>query len=466
MKPYEAANSEETDPEDEAVALYRVQLRKRRRVIWRIGVGAALIFLAVLALVTYSDAPPPDVSDLTRREPWPAPDPEGDHARMAKLADSLPEDGIVPAYEPQDMPADSPDWMPDGWRARETYADFRDFLAAGRGWTPSRLALWDAGLAQLAADCAELMGIEAGPAPQGAGEASWKIAEVGAQLAVASGMYLNSGYKREAVDILMLTCRIGDRMRNSSVSVYGYSRAVALQSMAIRNLTRLVIADEEAAQLVATEWRMQKAPDDSGVFATAIRMEYPRFAAEVDMLSAEGASEMGHPELFRWLAKTRVLYPLVMKPNVTKGLYADYLRQQMAWRDLPRTEYEAKGGHRLLDMEFRDVFRPVNLYGRLLAWQASNPATAYSRRIEHRSAMSAFEAVLGLRLYHADHGALPETLDALVPRYLPAVPVDYHDGATIRYSRATAEVWSAGRDSQRHSLDFAKPSTPAPAPAP
>ena len=455
MMPEMGAGSAEAESEDEGVVAYRAALERRRRVWRRIFVGGGMAFLLVLALVTYTDAPPPDVSDLVRSEPLAPPDAGNYFVQLIKLADSLPNEGVVPSYEPKDLPDDSLDCMPEGWRGRESYVDFRDFLASGQGWTPSRLALWDVGLARLVADCAELMKIEAGLVSQGAGEAGWSVVDMGTQLAAASGMYYKAGYKMEAVEILMLVYRMGDRMRNSRASLSGYHRGVGVQSAAIRNLTRLVIADEEAARLVAAEWWKYKTPDDAEIFAEAIRMEYPRFAAEVDMLSAEGASEMGHPELFRWLAKTRVLYPLVMKPNLTKGLYADYLRQQVAWCDLPRTEYEAKGGHRLLEMEFSDVFRPLNLYGRLTAWQGSSPATAYSWRVEYRSAVSVFEAVLALRLYHAEHGTLPDRLDVLAPRYLTTVPVDYHDGAAIRYSRESAEVWSAGSRSVRHRLDFA-----------
>lgn len=252
----------------------------------------------------------------------------------------------------------------------------------------------------------------------------------------------------------MLAYRMGERVKTSRGGLRAYQLGVGLQSAVVRNLESLVISDEAAARLVADAWWKHRTPDDPEVFAEAIRMEYRIFASDVDERSADGAAYMA-PELFRWLAKTRVLYPLVMKPNLTKALYADYLRRQVEWCDLPEVEYQARGGYSLLELELRDVLKPVNLYGRMTAWDARHPAVVYARRVEYRSAVSAFEAVLALRLYHAEHGALPEMLDALVPRYLPAVPVDYHDGAPIRYSRVSAEVWSEGPSTARHRLDFA-----------
>jgi hypothetical protein len=46
---------------------------------------------------------------------------------------------------------------------------------------------------------------------------------------------------------------------------------------------------------------------------------------------------------------------------------------------------------------------------------------------------------------HAE-GALPETLDALVPDYLESIPRDAFDGAPLRYSKAKAVVYSIGTD--------------------
>ncbi len=57
---------------------------------------------------------------------------------------------------------------------------------------------------------------------------------------------------------------------------------------------------------------------------------------------------------------------------------------------------------------------------------------------------------LAIRLFEFDHGRRPDSLDELVPRYLPAVPLDPFapDGATIRYRPDTtpALLYSVGVD--------------------
>ena len=51
---------------------------------------------------------------------------------------------------------------------------------------------------------------------------------------------------------------------------------------------------------------------------------------------------------------------------------------------------------------------------------------------------------LALRLYEQEHGELPERLDALVPVWIEAVPVDPYDGQSFRYHRVRRLVYSIG----------------------
>jgi hypothetical protein len=74
-----------------------------------------------------------------------------------------------------------------------------------------------------------------------------------------------------------------------------------------------------------------------------------------------------------------------------------------------------------------------------------------------KSLVSATQAGLAARAYEHDHGELPGTLDALVPAYLTAVPIDYMDGRPIRYSKAERAVWTIGPD------NLAAPLPPVPA---
>ena len=58
------------------------------------------------------------------------------------------------------------------------------------------------------------------------------------------------------------------------------------------------------------------------------------------------------------------------------------------------------------------------------------------------------ETAIALRLYRKERGRYPETLQELVPKYLPSVPIDPFDGKPLRYRREGAgfRLWSIGEN--------------------
>lgn len=62
------------------------------------------------------------------------------------------------------------------------------------------------------------------------------------------------------------------------------------------------------------------------------------------------------------------------------------------------------------------------------------------------AAGAATQLGFALRAYYGKHGELPESLEALVPDYLEAIPRDPFDGEAMRYSRERAIVYSVGED--------------------
>ena len=64
----------------------------------------------------------------------------------------------------------------------------------------------------------------------------------------------------------------------------------------------------------------------------------------------------------------------------------------------------------------------------------------------HETSWAAARAILAVLAHRAEKGALPESLQALVPEYLEAVPIDPFDGKELRYSAAKQMVYSVGAD--------------------
>jgi len=69
------------------------------------------------------------------------------------------------------------------------------------------------------------------------------------------------------------------------------------------------------------------------------------------------------------------------------------------------------------------------------------------------------QVAIALRLYRHEHGRYPETLEELVPKYLPSLPVDPFDGKPLRYKRLVKgfKVWSVGMDMKDDGGVWGKP---------
>jgi hypothetical protein len=68
------------------------------------------------------------------------------------------------------------------------------------------------------------------------------------------------------------------------------------------------------------------------------------------------------------------------------------------------------------------------------------------RDVELRAARTVARTALAVAVHRADGGTGPAAFAELVPRYLPAVPVDPLDGKPLRWSPETGTVWSIGPD--------------------
>jgi hypothetical protein len=95
---------------------------------------------------------------------------------------------------------------------------------------------------------------------------------------------------------------------------------------------------------------------------------------------------------------------------------------------------------------WRDFLLPNSL-GRRWPVMGSIYNEYFQRRCFFHVYTDAIEIAVAIKAYEKQHnGALPETLDALVPNYLDRLPIDYFDGQALRYSRERQWLYSVGAD--------------------
>ena len=150
---------------------------------------------------------------------------------------------------------------------------------------------------------------------------------------------------------------------------------------------------------------------------------------------------------FKW-KRGFILAPSMALYRVTGLLDVDYLNflnvlsdYINAWRQpLP----SRLGGEELFTNRIRDLPR-WQLLSRTLLPSLSR---ALIRDATHRACLRAADAALSVERYRLADGALPNSLDALVPKFLDAVPTDPFDGQPLRYKKLAKGyvVYSVGED--------------------
>ncbi len=139
---------------------------------------------------------------------------------------------------------------------------------------------------------------------------------------------------------------------------------------------------------------------------------------------------------------------MILQRNRTRREVAAVLRQIQAALDGPYGKIDpslTKSPHDALAALPTNF--PSNLVGEIFVQMTTDMlrheiASPYLYSTQDRLVQTALAA----RNYYDGNHALPQTLAALVPEYLPAVPLDPFDGQPLRYNPARGLIYSVGTD--------------------
>jgi hypothetical protein len=454
--------------DDDAFEQMHRDLRRRRlRALWCLCAGFATLFLVSAGLIVFSDGPEPDVSDLMPR-PLLLRDEENLYAQMVAggarlLAKPLiDEEAIDETVVKPELPADeaaegmfggSMEWQPPKLGAR---------LSSGEGWTAERLAHFGPALDNVAADARGLLAHY--PQSQGTFMVDYNtvvpakhVRTWGEHLQWAAWAKYRAGEQVEAVERAVLGLRLGRRVRDSRGPLVDYLTGLAIMgcsSVALESWVNLAETEPPTLRHLAVLLDESAPPRDlSEAYVDSLRLEFlVSHKILRDYVTAEQSAKEGTHmgKAVDWAAKTRVLFPLIYKRNITLALNAE------GWREKMRSGRESivdekrkrtgSGGCPHCEALEAPWWQPANMYGRYLA-AVIFPTVGRIRitAANAESRVSLLRSAVALRLYSVDHdGAQPSTLRELVPEYLPSVPRDYADNGEIRYSRDARALWSVG----------------------
>lgn len=144
------------------------------------------------------------------------------------------------------------------------------------------------------------------------------------------------------------------------------------------------------------------------------------------------------------------------KPNQTLGVRVNWDRKllqglELGWDEtrLATVELNAATVKWHTESDALEDLMDHNVAGRNVALGSLFYTTAALDDIRSGdTSHSHIRVMLALRLHELEHGSLPSTLDALVPAYLDAVPIDVYGGKSMAWNPGAQTVYSVGKNGQ------------------
>ncbi len=413
----------------------------RRSLYWFLAIVAA-VFGGVFAILLFSDAPPPDLSDLAF-EPVKVADKDNLYLQVIACGKELSAARVFTAGELTSLvPRPTPSAAIDPTRPHEQPKE-------GDGWTPEILAARKADVDAIVQAAHKLRRhtLAQGSIPKNYRDHRdiGSLQTFGSRVQLATWALYRGGDQSAAVQLALDGLRIGKAIRDSRGAMLDHMIGIKLITAFQKTIQRMASQPDATPDTLS---RLLSGIHDiemmSDGFEHTIRNDFRLATDYLAKLDAEEAEkDVIDQGVFKALIRTRVLFPLIYKPNATIDLYADLVRKQIRVSRLSPKDWPAKTPA----LNPASLRRPWNAYGQALI--ATNEPQEYHTPI-HQMRWSvhirqkALQTYLALRLRHLETGRLPETLDELVPRYLPAVPIDDIDDAPLRYSPLYRAVWSRG----------------------
>lgn len=281
-----------------------------------------------------------------------------------------------------------------------------------------------------------------------------------ANLSVLKSVFLvKQGKDKEAIEEAFRSINIGQKMQDSQGSLIEYLVATAIKNIGLQTTQKILASSKlKVSELKKYSQDADQYYKNEEGLTHSLKAEYYLLFSSLDLITvgliggnkealdfANKALAAGGPDLVSFAQKlTGNFY---FEPNKTKLLYANFFRSQIS--DINRSCW-GRNGYNVgkLDLSsFEEVKKVENAIGIILHdVVAEGMATVQNKRCQEDTLVGATQAMLALKAFKNDTKKYPTTLDALVPKYLDAVPVDPFDGKSLKYSSEKKIVYSVGED--------------------
>ena len=283
----------------------------------------------------------------------------------------------------------------------------------------------------------------------------WRLLEMCRLVALKASRERRTKEMGQAWDTCADLLRCGSLITTNPPGVIGYAAGVGILNYGFDEAERLLREDspDENRLRGLLDQLNRIAPLESG-WVRAIKAEFQFISTLIDKSFPKDSP------------RRSLLAGYTFQPERTKDSFAGFCRMEIANISLPYAEMSLPRGksglHERLD-RLQLLLRPNSMARGVLP--APDYLNGFLRKTcSVKACLAGLRLVVACRLYEIRHGRLPESLETLVPEFLPEVPCDPFDGKPFRYLHDLGRVYSVGpdlKDSQvRDDASSARPAQP------
>lgn len=398
------------------------------RFLLLVGVFVLLVFVALVGgcILLGRDIPAPDVSDLVV-ERMDMPDEDNAYTWLVAATNAMvwPEDPL-PIGELLDGATNAPELVAE---LVETNAEMFAFLEKAIACPvlhPPEITSFDTLLPYLS---------------------EWR--NIGRLLALKAAQERRAGNFSAAAQTTASLLRFADLLQRDAECIINYLVGIAVVDIGTAQARRLAEAGEITAEDLEPALRAlaDMSPFHPGL-VRAIKVEYRVVSNTLGDLGVKDTAleEFADlPGMPRFFPRKKRMPGYFFQPNRTRLLFAEVYREMI--QDAPRSYADMDMPPIVEERMSRFWMLKPNSVGHILQ-RMLLPAldSLLERKCRAECMATGTRLVLACKAYELRTGALPETLEDLLPLTMIAVPIDPYDGKPFRYLPDRRILYSVGQD--------------------
>ena len=259
---------------------------------------------------------------------------------------------------------------------------------------------------------------------------------------------LKQGKEKEAFDQSMKTVKMAQMVEDAQGSLIGYLVGLAIKGIALDNMRVLIVNSHlSSAELLGYVNELNQYKESKLSLRKAMKSEYIMAVNSKEKMIDpvfRGEKPSEENEILQDVPSVLTKSNFYYQPNRTKLLFMESYGELVA--NAEKNNYSEVNHAEKMPITPLIIFTN-NAAGKIISNIISiSFDSLFAKRFEENFSAKGTQLLLALKAYKQDNDNLPNSLNDLIPKYIPALIQDPFDGKTIRYSANDKIIYSVGKD--------------------